>query len=293
MRIRSLLLALSASLLFAPQVTALAEFGIEGIGVVSTRADELRATRSADGRRLVWASNREGGAGGWDLWQATWQESRWTDARPLLLGTAADEVDPFLSADGRWLYFASNRGGGHGGFDLYRAALLDDGGFGPAQNLGATINGADDERSPALREDDGTLLLASNRGGGAGGWDLWSARRAGDGFAAPQPMAGLNSPGDELDGSWLAGGRAVVFARGNGSGGAQLQLSHCRNGRWNAAEPLALSFNTAEGDTRAALVDASTPGELLVSGHARAPRAGGFDLYRMRAPASNGSDDCR
>ncbi len=293
MRIRSLLLALSASLLFAPQVTALAEFGIEGIGVVSTRADELRATRSADGRRLVWASNREGGAGGWDLWQATWQESRWTDARPLLLGTAADEVDPFLSADGRWLYFASNREGGHGGFDLYRAALLDDGGFGPAQNLGATINGADDERSPALREDDGTLLLASNRGGGAGGWDLWSARRAGDGFAAPQPMAGLNSPGDELDGSWLAGGRAVVFARSNGGGGAQLQLSHCRDGRWSAAEPLALSFNTAEGDTRAALVDASTPGELLVSGHARAPRAGGFDLYRMRAPASNGSDDCR
>lgn len=292
MRIRSLLLALSASLLFAPQVTALAEFGIEGIGVVSTRADELRATRSADGRRLVWASNREGGAGGWDLWQATWQESRWTDARPLPLGTAADEVDPFLSADGRWLYFASNREGGRGGFDLYRAALLDDGGFGPAQNLGATINGADDERSPALREDDGTLLLASNRGGGAGGWDLWSARRAGDGFAAPQPMAGLNSPGDELDGSWLAGGRAVVFARGNG-GGAQLQLSHCHNGRWSAVEPLALSFNTAEGDTRAALVDASTPGELLVSGHARAPRAGGFDLYRMRAPASNGSDDCR
>lgn len=293
MRIRSLLLALSASLLFAPQVTALAEFGIEGIGVVSTHADELRATRSADGRRLVWASNREGGAGGWDLWQATWQESRWTDARPLPFGTAADEVDPFLSADGRWLYFASNREGGHGGFDLYRAALLDDGGFGPAQNLGATINGADDERSPALREDDGTLLLASNRGGGAGGWDLWNARRAGDGSAAPQPMAGLNSPGDELDGSWLAGGRAVVFARGNGGGGAQLQLSHCRNGHWSAAEPLALSFNTAEGDTRAALVDASTPGELLVSGHARAPRAGGFDLYRMRAPASNGNDDCR
>ncbi len=292
MRTRSLLLALSASLLFAPRVTALAEFGIEGIGVVSTRADELRATRSADGRRLVWASNREGGAGGWDLWQATWQDQRWTDPRPLPLDTAADEVDPFLDADGRWLYFASNRKGGHGGFDLYRAALLDDGGFGPAQNLGTAINSTDDERSPALRGD-GTLLLASNRAGAAGGWDLWSARRAGDGFAMPQPMAGIDSPADELDGSWLAGGRAVVFARGNGGGGAQLQLSHCRHGRWSAAEPLALSFNTADGDTRAALVDASTPGELLVSGHARSPRAGGFDLYRMRAPASDGDDDCR
>ena len=107
------------------------------------------------------------------------------------------------------------------------------------------------------------------------------------------PMTGLNDAGDEFDGAWLAGGRAVVFARGNGNGGAQLQLSHCRHGRWSAAQPLALSFNSAEGDTRAALVDASTPGELLVSGHARAPRAGGFDLYRMRAPASDGSGDCR
>jgi len=293
MRTRSLLLALSASLLFAPRVTALAEFGIEGIGVVSTRADELRATRSADGLRLVWASNRDGGAGGWDLWQATWQDTRWTEARPLPLATAADEVDPFFGADGRWLYFASNRDGGHGGYDLYRAPLLDDGGFGPARNLGPAINGAGDERSPALREDDGSLLLTSNRAGGAGGWDLWSARRDGDGFAAPRPMAGINGAGDELDGAWLAGGRALVFARGNAGGGAQLQLSHCRDGRWSAAEPLALSFNTADGDTRAALPDASTPGELLVSGHARAPRAGGFDLYRMRAPASDGGGDCR
>lgn len=293
MRTRSLLLALSMSLLFAPRVTALAEFGIEGFGVVSTRADELRATRSADGRRLVWASNRDGGAGGWDLWQATWQDARWSDPRPLPLDTAADEVDPFLDADGRWLYFASNRKGGHGGFDLYRAALRDDGGFGPAQNLGPAINGADHERSPAVHDQDGSLLLASDRAGGAGGWDLWRAHRTGDGFAASRPMTGLNNAGDEFDGAWLAGGRAVVFARGNGNGGAQLQLSHCRHGRWSAAQPLALSFNSAEGDTRAALVDASTPGELLVSGHARAPRAGGFDLYRMRAPASDGSGDCR
>ncbi len=292
MRTGPLLLALSTSLLFTPAASALSEYGIEGMGVVSSRADELRATLSADGRRIIWASNRDGGAGGWDLWQATLQDTRWVDARPLPLNSGADEVDPFLSADGRWLYFASNRKGGRGGFDLYRAPLQADGGFGTPQPLGTAVNGRHDERSPALA-DDGRLLLASNRDGGAGGWDLWVAAAAGGDFAAPVPLAGINGPGDELDGSWLGGGRAVVFSRASGPDHAQLWVSQCRQGRWGDPALLPLSFNHPDGDARAALADASKPGELVLSGRARSPRAGGLDLYRMKTPALDGSDDCR
>ena len=292
MRPRPLLLALTASLLFTPLASALSEFGIEGMGVVSTRADEARATLSSDGRRIIWASNREGGAGGWDLWQASLRENRWMDAQPLALNSAADEVDPFLSSDGRWLYFASNRKGGSGGFDLYRAAVEAESGFGPAMPLPAPLNSRHDERSPAL-SGDGTLLLASTRPGAAGGWDLWHARRDGDGFAAPTPLQGINSSADETDGSWIGDGRALVFARGGHTGGSRLWLSHCRHGGWATAEPLALSFNTAEGDTHGALVDTSKPGELLVSGQARAPRAGGLALYRMRTPPTDGDTGCR
>jgi len=49
MRITPTLLVLAASLLSAPVAMALNEYGIEGMGVVSTRADEGRATISADG----------------------------------------------------------------------------------------------------------------------------------------------------------------------------------------------------------------------------------------------------
>lgn len=292
MRTRLLLLALTVSLPFTPAASALSEYGIEGMGVVSTRADELRATLSADGQRIIWASNREGGAGGWDLWQARLQDKRWTQPQPLALNSSADELDPFLSSDGRWLYFASNRPGGHGGFDLYRAALSADGQPGVAENLGSTVNGRQDERSPALAEDGG-LLFSSNRRGGAGGWDLWQAHAAAAGFAAPTPLAGINSAGDELDGSWLGGGRGVVFARANAGGGAQLWLSHCRQGQWQAPTLLGLSFNSADSDTRGAALDNNAPGELLVSGKARAPRAGGLDLYRMKAPAVEGDASCR
>lgn len=292
MRTRPLLLALTASLLFTPAASALSEFGIEGMGMVSTRADELRATISADGQRIIWASNREGGVDGWDLWQATLQDKRWMDPQPLALNSAADEVDPFLSADGRWLYFASNRKGGRGGFDLYRAPVAANGDIGAPQPLGTSVNGRQDERSPALA-DDGRLLFASNRSGGVGGWDLWVAARDGDGFAAPITLAGINTAADEVDGSWLGGGRAVVFARANTQGGTQLWVSQCRQRQWGEAALLPLSFNTAESETRGALIDANKPGELVVSGKARAPRAGGLDLYRMKAPTVDGSDDCR
>jgi Tol biopolymer transport system component len=292
MRTGPQLLALIASLLFTPVASALSEYGIEGMGVVSTRADELRATLSGDGQRIVWASNREGGAGGWDLWQATLQDKRWTQPQPLVLNSSADEVDPYLSADGRWLYFASNRKGGRGGFDIYRAPLAADGSIGAPQVLGPSINSRRDERSPALA-DDGRLLFSSNRDGGAGGWDLWSAPFQADGFGAPAALAGPNTPGDEIDGSWLGGGRGLVFARGNGQGGAQLWVSQCRQGQWGEAALLPLSFNSADGDTRGALIDANKPGELVVSGRARAPRAGGLDLYRMKAPGVDGSGDCR
>lgn len=292
MRTRPLLLALTASLLCSPVASALSEFGIEGMGVVSIRADELRASLSADGRRIVWASNREGGAGGWDLWQARLQDQRWMDARPLPLNSAADEVDPLLSADGRWLYFASNRKGGRGGFDLYRAPVNADGSFGTPQPLEAPLNSRQDERSPALA-DDGRLLFASNRPGGTGGWDLWTARAEGAHFSTPAPVAGINSAADEVDGSWLGGGRALLFARSHEGGGTRVWLSHCSQRHWAPAQLLALSFNTPEGTTRGALVDASKPGELVLSGSARAPRAGGLDLYRMKAPATNGSSNCR
>ncbi len=292
MRTRRLLLALSLSLPFTPIASALSEFGIEGMGIVSTGADEIRATLSADGQRIIWASTRPGGAGGWDLWQARLQDKRWTDPQPLALNSSADELDPFLSNDGHWLYFASNRKGGHGGLDLYRAAVAADGSLGAPQNLGPTTNTRQDERSPALA-DDGRLLFASNRGGGSGGWDLWQGRASGNGFAAVTALAGINTPGDEVDASWLGGGRGVVVARSNAQGGTQLWLSQCLQGQWAEPYLLDLSFNSADSHTRGALIDANKPGELVVSGKARAPRAGGMDLYRMKAPVVDGDDSCR
>jgi Tol biopolymer transport system component len=304
MRYRTALLATSllVGALAAGTAGALSEFGIEGMHVVSTRADEVRASVAPDGQRIVWArSRREDGAHmpGWELWQARLIENRWQDAIPLSLNGTGEDFDPAFSGDGRWLYFASNREGGAGGTDLYRAPVLAAGGFGEPQSLGPGVNGIGDERAPSVSGDGLRLLFAGNGHGGAGGFDLFVAHWDGAAFVDPRPLPGINTVADETDAAWLGDGEAIVFVRSDATTNAttgpgataptRLYLAQCDGSRYADAAPLALSFNTAEGRTLGPALDWSRPGELLVSGIAPSPRAGQTDIYRMKAPTVTGS----
>ncbi|OAX89264.1 TolB-like protein [Xanthomonas nasturtii] len=293
MQSRWTLLTLAASLLCVPSASGLAEFGIEGMGVVSTPANEARATLSPDGQRIVWASDRAGGAGGWDLWRAQLRGGRWQDAQPLPVNTAQDETTPLFSADGRWLLFASNRPGGAGGSDLYRAPVDAQGAVGAVQSLGTAINSDGNERAPTLSLDGTRLLFASNGHGGAGGMDLFVAHWNGQAFIAPVALVDINSAADELDPAWLGDGRTLVWARGTTDGPSQLLVAACKDGHFAQGQALPLSFNGPQERTFGAVVDAAKPGELLVTGSARAPRAGQLDIYRMKAPAASGDASCR
>ena len=107
-------------------------------------------------------------------------------------------------------------------------------------------------------------------------------------------MPGVNTAADEFDAAWLGDGRAIVFARSRqvGQAPARLYLAQCEGAAYGEAAPLALSFNSADGTTLGPAVDWNKPGELVVSGSAKAPKAGKLDLYRMKAPAATGRDGC-
>lgn len=281
--------------LLGPAGAQAADLSLEGEGVVSTPASEVRGSVSPDGRRIVWGStDRKGGAGGWDLWQARRLDGRWVDAQPLSVSSPANDFDPLFSADGRWLYFFSNREGGHGGDDLYRAPVLDDGGFGAAANLGAEVNGPGDEWAPTPSADGRHLLFASDSFAGAGRHDLFVARWDGKRFSAPRPVPGINTPADEFDAAWVAGGRSIVFARSANveREPIRLWLAHCDGERYADAVPWTLPFNGEDGYTLGPTVDASRPREMLISGAASAPRAGRLDIYRVSAPETAGRDGC-
>ena len=270
------LLALLASVACVPCALALNEYGIEGMGRISTKANEAGASVSADAQRIVFASDRDGG---WRLWQASLADKRWSEPQALDLAAGRAQRDPFLSADGRWLYFAAE--GGHG-WDLYRAPA-----DAPAQVQALNAaNSHADERSPSL-DDAGRLLFASNRDGS---WQLWQAQADGSGA---QPVSGPANAAGDIHAVLALGQRGdAVVTRIQADGQTRLQHVWCTAGQWQAGDPLPLSFNDGQGQTQAAGRDHSLPAELLLAGSAASPRAGGLDIYRTRAPHSRGDGSC-
>ena len=129
--------------------------------------------------------------------------SEWST--PIKLGpnvnSSAMDRAPAISKDGLSLYFASNRIP-ENGEDIYvsQRATRDDE-WGPAVNLGPTINTSDNEQTPAFSRDGHLMFFASNRlriDGSSGGVDIWVSRRehTHDDFAwqpAENLGAGVNS----------------------------------------------------------------------------------------------------
>ncbi len=78
-----------------------------------------------------------------------------------------------VSHDNKLLYFTSNRKGSLGGLDIYVAKRDSSGDWGPAENLGPTINTPYNEESPFLSEDDKTLFFSSRGHFNMGGYDIY------------------------------------------------------------------------------------------------------------------------
>jgi|GEM_PF-6642208 len=105
------------------------------------------------------------------LLASTQQGERWSD--PVLLPFVDAQYNyttPSWTADGKYLYFASDIEGGHGGFDLYRVPYSD-GQWGDPENLGAPPNTPDNELYPQWIGD--TLSYSSDAMPSFGGLDIY------------------------------------------------------------------------------------------------------------------------
>ncbi|MFD2035747.1 OmpA family protein [Belliella marina] len=104
---------------------------------------------------------------------------------------------PAFSPDGSVLYFASNRPGGYGGIDLYKATKLANGDFGNPVNLGPEINTPGNEMFPRMMPD-GKFFFASDGHPGFGKLDLFVAEPSEDGTVVKNLGANINSVADDF-----------------------------------------------------------------------------------------------
>lgn len=147
--------------------------------VINSAHQEPSACLSADGKILIFSSDRPGGYGGKDLYRVRMlPNGDWSLPKNLgpAINTEHDEDAPFLTADGASLYFAST---GHltmGGYDLFRSEVLEDDVWSPPSNLGYPVNTVGDDIYLTL-DASGTIgYFSSARKGGFGGLDLYRVR---------------------------------------------------------------------------------------------------------------------
>jgi len=154
---------------------------------INTPGNEGAPALSADGQLLFftvcvdkvegWGPGRKG-IGACDIFYTEKVGNGWS--KTFNLGNAVNsefrETQPSFSADGKHIYFVSNRPGGYGMHDIYVATLNDNGSWEHPVNLGNRVNSPGDEESVCISTDGRSLYFGSNGHTGMGGYDIYVSR---------------------------------------------------------------------------------------------------------------------
>lgn len=171
---------------------------IENLGRnVNSDSWDSQPSLTSDGNTLYFASDRPGGYGGTDIYVSRKTINGWSIPENLgpTINTSSDEMSPVIGDDMKTFTFASNRGGGYGGFDIY-FAKLNGGNFSSPIIAPEPINSNADEYFYYPLSNSDRAYFSSNRSGGAGELDVYQA--------APNPYptdAVVYAEGKSLDAS--------------------------------------------------------------------------------------------
>lgn len=202
----------------------------ENIGSpVNSRYNEGSLCITPDGSMIIFSScGRPDSYGGCDLYLSRMTKNGWSEPENLgaSVNTFAWEGHPSVSADGKMLYFASNRLGGYGGFDIYCSRRLPDGLWSKARNVGYPVNTARDELSPFIHTDGQTLYFSSAGHRGLGLLDIYRTVKGDDGrFSSPENLGPpVNTQSNDYFFSIPASGEYIYFssARRGGFGDSDI-----------------------------------------------------------------------
>ncbi len=194
----------------------------EPLTEINSDMNEGAQTLSADGKLLFFtACNRPDGKGSCDIYYSQFENGKWTKAKNAgsALNTNAWEAQPGFSSDYRFLYFSSNRLGGKGAKDIWRAEFKgwDNYGnlkWGKVENLGDSVNSEGNEISPFIHPNNKNFYFVSDFLTGMGGYDLFTAEQKPDGTFSKAKNMGypINTFQNELGLNISSDGKTAYFS---------------------------------------------------------------------------------
>jgi outer membrane protein OmpA-like peptidoglycan-associated protein len=179
------------------------------------------AALTSDGQTMIFAAYEHDvdGQGRTDLYSATKKDGSWYNVKNLGGAVNSGDYDsqPTITADGRTIYFVSDRFGGKGGTDIYVTSWT-----GKDWTVAKPVEGVNtssDEMSPEIAADGRSMTFSSNRPGGAGGFDIYTATVEGGKATNVQRLGEpINTSADELFYVSIPNSNQAYFSRGNPSG---------------------------------------------------------------------------
>jgi OOP family OmpA-OmpF porin len=185
--VQSNTLATAATKLSIPQTKGMHQ----GVGSVTPDGNKLYLTKwsSEAGKKsasIYWSKN-EGGS--------------WSD--PALVSgdinvDGYNSQQPYVTEDGKYLFYASDKPGGEGKYDIWVASIQADGSASSSVNIGRTINTKDDEQAPFYYKGK-KLVFSTNGRVGMGGYDFFQAEGSMNNWSEPANMGNpINSVKDDI-----------------------------------------------------------------------------------------------
>lgn len=172
----------------------------ENLSELNTPGDEGLDSFSADATKLYFTTTRKGGMGKNDIYVATRTAKGWSEPENMgpPINTKYNDANASVSADGKKLFFVSDRPGGIGGYDIWMSRLGPNGKWAVPVNLGETINTDGWEGNVFIAPDGQTLYFSSNGHGGFGGADVFRSILRDGKWSRPENMGEkINTTGND------------------------------------------------------------------------------------------------
>ncbi len=191
----------------------------------NSKYHDAAITISPSGKTLFMYKDTRGG----DIYVTKKTKNTWSKPKALQgdVNTKHFEGHASISLDGKSLYFISNRPGGIGGTDIYKAILQGNGTWGEVVNLGPTINSVYDEDAPFIHVSNRLLYFSSKGHKNMGGYDIFYSTLEQDGWKAPVNLGPpVNTTNDDNFYVVSANGERAYFSsiREGGFGGQDIYI---------------------------------------------------------------------